>query len=202
MKTLLFLPFFLTMYYTSGAQQPNNDISVHIESVPSGAPSSKSKIDVVKHNETIKITYSSLDSINYKTLRKNPRYVSLMNNFMPPFKQNIPQDSLNKIVRELDTLTAAQEYYKTNSILLNSTIDTAYTSLLYKLNATSTDSLENKAANQSRLVLDGVYIKFKIQNGNSTRIANAHSPTSQSNPLLYAFMQETSRIYRQKKQPK
>ncbi|MDN3549962.1 hypothetical protein [Mucilaginibacter aquaedulcis] len=202
MKTLLFLPFFLTMYYTSGAQQTDNDISVHIESVGSGFPRNKSKIDVIKHNETIKITYSSLDSIGFKTLGKNPRYVRLINNFMPQLKQNTSQDSLKKTVRELDTLTGTQEYYSTNSISLNSTTDTAYTSLLYKLNATSTDSLENKAANHSRIIMDGVHIKFKIQNGDSTRIVNAHSPTSQSNPLLYAFMEETSRIYRQKKQPK
>src|ERR1700754_1562481 len=155
MKTLIFLSFLLTMYYTSSAQQSNNNITVAINS-NAALTGNQFKIEIIKRNNIIKITYYLLDSISYKTLRKNSRYVSLMNNFLPQSGHNTNPDSLKKINRELETLTEAQKHYSKDSILLHPVVDTAYASLLYKLSVTNKDTLENEIANRSRIVFDGV----------------------------------------------
>jgi hypothetical protein len=190
MKAILILLVLFTMRYTVSAQQSPNYIRVHMESINS-LTSNKFKVDVTKHNETIKITYSLCDSTSFKTLRKNPRYVMLMNSI----GTNISPDSATKMQLELRLLWEQQTYYSTDSLLLNPATDTAYASLLYRLNAASTDSLENP----SRVVMDGVHFKFQIQNAAAIRTLYADTPRPASHPLLYTFIHETLEVYRRKK---
>ncbi len=74
-----------------------------------------------------------------------------------------------------------------------------FDNLLNIIFSSSNDLLENKLANQNRLMLDGTQVKFILTDNDKSRTIYAYSPCKTSHPLLTTLIRETMNIYRQTK---
>lgn len=170
-----------------------NDLKIDIRaSTASMNGNGNYEINIDKRADFIKIVYKLTNRVNYKGLLENKRYQEIKKYRTYPLNTTTRKDSLAKINAEFSSLFESYTSYDKDSLIVNAHLEPQYTQLLYDINKTNTDSLENKNWH----VLDGTAFSFKITNGRSTRMIFADSPTAKSNPMLYQLLTQTLELYR------
>lgn len=148
-------------------------------------------IKITPGTDHTKISFKIRDSIsvylkNDKVYNTHRDYLLSLNNI------DLKNDTVINYLSILKSVTEKYTFYSEDSIDFVNTDHKGYLHLIDEVFNTATDRLENK----NRLVLDGINLTFTLNDTNSTRKVNAHSPTAESHPLLYELVTGATGIYR------
>ena len=197
MKILLLLfPFMLAQGLCAQTSQHSYAIAIQAKS---SATNSAFTIAIDKADDRIKIVYTLKDSVSQEELYKDERYKALLLKADTLFsQQERDKAELLKVTDALDALTKQYTHYRKDSLVFNSRKNAAYTKLLNEVYLSTPEELENKEANRRRIVLDGTMFQFILTSNAGSRVVYAHSPSSDSHPLLSRLIDTTLEVYRQK----
>jgi len=146
--------------------------------------------DIIKTNDSVKIIYSVLDSIRFRSLIKDPEYAKI-------------QDTINKVHNNPDyrikekasmakyKLTEKYYVYDSDTVDISLNDYPSYKKLLDSI-YTGTDFNDVK----NRGVLDGVYFSVNVISTTVNREFHADNPDESSNPTIFHLTNDTFNIYR------
>ncbi|MFD2147847.1 hypothetical protein [Mucilaginibacter antarcticus] len=104
------------------------------------------------------------------------------------------QKNIQKVIERHEDYIKKYSVYHAKSIVLPAKKYPAYNSLLAAIANASKEALELKEKNEKFVKIDGVNIDFEISTASEIKIAQAHSPNAQSNPLLYELLSRSLKI--------
>jgi len=154
-------------------------------------------INIHQSDNSIKIVYSLYDSTESIKEHADTAFQRFVKMFMTP-------DGPGKLKNDVlfDKLIVIEDrytIYDRDSIILNANVDTAYFHLFNKVINTNEFEVKEKDGNGIRVYLDGTEFTYKIKTETGIRKVSAHSPTEATFPLLYALLNRSLNIYREKK---
>ena len=148
-------------------------------------------IKITPGKDRTKITFKIRDSISVN-LDRDKAYYTHRNYLLSMNSIDLKNDTVVNYLSILKAITEKYSFYSEDSVEIVNTDYKGYLHLIDEVLNTATDRLENK----NRLFLDGINISFTLKDKDSTRKANAHSPTAESHPLLYELLTGSTSIYR------
>jgi hypothetical protein len=194
MRQSIFCLWAVMMYLPVAAQMPSN-ATIYIKAEQS-ASGQAFEIGIVDMGSQFKLVYRVKDSLS-ALLYKDPLVETYLNKFKSLTHLSQQSDSLMDLVQKIDSLRQRYTYYSTDSMSIHKKDKPSYAKLVDRILHTPIDSLEQKANNRNRIVLDGTGFVFGLQQNGRTQKAYAHSPTEASHPLLHTLLQNTFALYRQ-----
>lgn len=149
-------------------------------------------IETICYKKDIKIKVKVRDSVSHQNLKKDTLFKTLTMTLMAR-KPDIKNDTVQVLFARLDSAIKVNTFYTTDSVKIKYKDFPNYERLISDLFISSQRELEKKASN--RFVLHGIRMKFEFfQNGSLQFFADAHSPSRESNPLLYDYLTTTKEI--------
>jgi hypothetical protein len=199
-KILLYFLIILQFIFSTAAKAQSStvkghDIIIHISAVTS-VISSNFKVDIYKAKGKIKIVYAMFDSLKTQQLNKDTSYIHAEKEAR---NYNVNKPGNYEAIIKLGAIIEHYYVYDRDSVLLSTKADTAYAHLLDRIVTTSKEDLERKEINKNRIVLDGTQFRCEIITQSVTTIAQAHSPSEKSHPLLHDLIVQSFNKYRERK---
>jgi hypothetical protein len=196
MKKSWTLPFFFFLCLASSFGQNNNNVSRISLRATTSVSGGEYFIDILGKGDSFKIIYKFKDSLSRK-LEKDTAFIQARN-LLLTFKNPKPSnDTVVSLLLKLDSLNQAYTSYSIDSIKLSYDEAPSYVALIKSVLASSAEALENH--NRKRVFVDGTEMKFTLTNNAATKVVYVHSPSNESNPLLYSLISETLDVYRKRK---
>jgi len=141
----------------------------------------KTFIDVYKRSDEVEIVYAKQDSIRFSEARKDTAYIDASKNL-----NYADQKQTARLGKILERYYA----YDTTTVTINLKKDTAYKKILQLMAKTSKKELETSKTGQ-RFTLDGFGFGSTIVTNKSTKTIGVRTPTHDSHPIIYRFLEET-----------
>lgn len=145
-------------------------------------------------NNDLQIKYMLKDSVS-KSINNDEFYKSTIERFL---NANLKFEDQVTLMEKMDSISQRHTYYTTDSITVNPGKDAEYLQLFNTFLSSSAESTEQDKKSV-RIVLDGLPMVFTLSEGNLSRKVYATSPSQDSNPLMYKFISETMKLYRENK---
>lgn len=191
---LLLMCYSKVLYSQSNAE--------HISIVMGGSSAFKGALFTVRidaSRDSIKVVYKLNRSVDYKAVSNDSVYKKWLKYTIAPLNVTASQDTVMKALAKCAGVIGKYTSYDKDSLLLDAKTNIAYATLLNRIVATPSDTLENVANHPPRIVHDGTHYGFTIFDGKTSRNLWATSPTQKTFPILYELLDETMEVYRDNK---
>jgi hypothetical protein len=152
-------------------------------------------IGISDMGKQIKLVYRVRDSIsvlaeNDPVLEAYRKKAMSLTHFSP---QN---DTVMELLQKIVAVRQRYSYYSMDSMTIQKKDNPDYVKLFATVLDTPIDSLEQRANNRNRIVLDGTGFDIAIRQNGLVKKVYAHSPTEASHPLIYDLLKNTFALYR------
>ncbi|MFI5451143.1 hypothetical protein ACHMWN_03210 [Pedobacter sp. UC225_61] len=198
MKRIAIILFFLcSTSVVFGQKKINSSIEIQILK---GFGGEDYTLSIYRTNKSIKILYKHRDSVSYK-LNNDLEYKKCFELVDSLLLKNEKYDS-NKFIlinNRMKAIESSYSYYRKDSLIFKRKVNREFDILLDSVFSSSTEKLENKTPNVTRLVLDGHSVNFIINKGKISRKIYTQSPDLESHPLLTKLQQGVMIEYKKRR---
>ncbi len=189
LRLYIFLFFLFSTFSSFGQNLTNCEIDIRVEN---RTYYKQFFVTVNRVDTNILIKYKIRLSDNYQLREKDTSTLRIRDNFSKIKNVSPDNDTLLKVLDELDSVFLAYTTFRADSLILPRSLYTDYDNLIDNLFTTSPDSLQNSG----HIYLDGTSFVFKLTDDKITRKVYANSINKDNHPQLAEFMSATMKLYR------